>query len=160
MSFGSGISWSSTQHRQGFWQRINCSQMKLPFSCRRMLRWWTTGHSSRSSWSPVPCIGSHGPTLTAMMSSKSWYVGLVSFWLETMSIKVSALQRHFVKSLQIFSFSSWWVLTPFQARSAVWAIMKCLSLASTSYPQMTTRCSLYFNPCVFSVSRVVFPTSC
>ena len=30
MSFGSGISWSGTQHRQGFWPRINCSQMKLP----------------------------------------------------------------------------------------------------------------------------------
>ena len=30
MSFGSGISWSYTGHRQGFWPRINCSQMKLP----------------------------------------------------------------------------------------------------------------------------------
>ena len=30
MSFGSGISWSNTHHRQGFWPRINCSQMKLP----------------------------------------------------------------------------------------------------------------------------------
>ena len=30
MSFGSGISPSCTQHRQGFWPRINCSQMKLP----------------------------------------------------------------------------------------------------------------------------------
>ena len=30
MSFGSGISWSYTLHRQGFWPRINCSQMKLP----------------------------------------------------------------------------------------------------------------------------------
>ena len=30
MSFGSGISWPGTQHRQGFWLRINCSQMKLP----------------------------------------------------------------------------------------------------------------------------------
>ena len=30
MSFGSGISWSYTRHRQGFWPRINCSQMKLP----------------------------------------------------------------------------------------------------------------------------------
>ena len=31
MSFGSGISWSYTRHRQGFWPRINCSQMKLPY---------------------------------------------------------------------------------------------------------------------------------
>ena len=30
MSFGSGILWSGTRHRQGFWPRINCSQMKLP----------------------------------------------------------------------------------------------------------------------------------
>ena len=30
MSFGSGISWWGTRHRQGFWPRINCSQMKLP----------------------------------------------------------------------------------------------------------------------------------
>ena len=30
MSFGIGISWSYTTHRQGFWPRINCSQMKLP----------------------------------------------------------------------------------------------------------------------------------
>ena len=30
MSFGSGISWSCTRHRQGFWPGINCSQMKLP----------------------------------------------------------------------------------------------------------------------------------
>ena len=30
MSFGSGISWSYTQHRQDFWPRINCSQLKLP----------------------------------------------------------------------------------------------------------------------------------
>ena len=30
MNFGSGISWLGTQHRQGFWPRINCSQMKLP----------------------------------------------------------------------------------------------------------------------------------
>ena len=29
MSFGSGISWSGNQHRQGFWPRINRSQMKL-----------------------------------------------------------------------------------------------------------------------------------
>ena len=39
-------------------------------------------------------------------------------------------------------------------------MVKCVSLASISYPQMTTRCSLYFTCCVFSVSRVVFPTSC
>ena len=32
MSFGSGISWSNTHHKQGFWPRINCSQMKLPNS--------------------------------------------------------------------------------------------------------------------------------
>ena len=30
MSFGSGILRSGTLHRQGFWPRINCSQMKLP----------------------------------------------------------------------------------------------------------------------------------
>ena len=30
MSFGRGISWWGTRHRQGFWPRINCSQMKLP----------------------------------------------------------------------------------------------------------------------------------
>ena len=30
MSFGSGISSWGTRHRQGFWPRINCSQMKLP----------------------------------------------------------------------------------------------------------------------------------
>ena len=30
MSFGSGISWSYTRHRQGFWPRIKCSQMKWP----------------------------------------------------------------------------------------------------------------------------------
>ena len=30
MSFGSGISWLGTLHRQGFWSKINCSQMKLP----------------------------------------------------------------------------------------------------------------------------------
>ena len=30
MSFSSGISWSYTWHRQGFWPRINCSKMKLP----------------------------------------------------------------------------------------------------------------------------------
>ena len=29
MGFGSGILRSGTQHRQGFWPRINCSQMKL-----------------------------------------------------------------------------------------------------------------------------------
>ena len=29
MSFGSGILRSGTMHRQGFWPRINCSQMKL-----------------------------------------------------------------------------------------------------------------------------------
>ena len=29
MSFGSGISRSGTRHRQGFWPRINCSQMQL-----------------------------------------------------------------------------------------------------------------------------------
>ena len=29
-SFGTGISWSYTRHSQGFWPRINCSQMKLP----------------------------------------------------------------------------------------------------------------------------------
>ena len=30
MSFGSGILRSGTLNRQGFWLRINCSQMKLP----------------------------------------------------------------------------------------------------------------------------------
>ena len=30
MSFGSGISLFYSRHRQGFWPRINCSQMKLP----------------------------------------------------------------------------------------------------------------------------------
>ena len=30
MSFGSGISWSDTRHRQGSWPRVNDSQMKLP----------------------------------------------------------------------------------------------------------------------------------
>ena len=29
MNFGSGILSSGTQHRQGFWPRINCSQMEL-----------------------------------------------------------------------------------------------------------------------------------
>ena len=30
MSFGSGTLRSGTRHRQGFWPRINCSQIKLP----------------------------------------------------------------------------------------------------------------------------------
>ena len=30
MSLGSGISWLDTRHRQSFWPRINCSQIKLP----------------------------------------------------------------------------------------------------------------------------------
>ena len=30
MRFGSGISSMGTWHRQGFWPRIYCSQMKLP----------------------------------------------------------------------------------------------------------------------------------
>ena len=30
MSFGGGILRSGTLRRQGFWPRINCSQMKLP----------------------------------------------------------------------------------------------------------------------------------
>ena len=30
MSFDSGISGWGTQHKQGFWPGINCSQIKLP----------------------------------------------------------------------------------------------------------------------------------
>ena len=43
MSFGSGISRSGTWHGQGFWPRINCSQMKLP----------NFGSPSSDGWSKI-----------------------------------------------------------------------------------------------------------
>ena len=43
---------------------------------------------------------------------------------------------------------------------STYVLVKCVSLAPILYPQMTTRFSLYFNCCVFLLSRVVFSTLC
>ena len=70
MSFGSGILWWGTRHRQGFWPRINCSQMKLPnFGSPSIhsVRFW--GFLSKNFFSTT--VDSWPKTLP-MPSARSW----------------------------------------------------------------------------------------